>query len=291
MLARRSYSSHGAPATFSKELVKNSFSGRAVGWQSAYADPEARTLEAKNLLSRRRIALQMLESLPLSAKILDAGCGSGEIAAKLIERGYEVWGVDIAEPMVARAAARFGSDRFRVADIEHMPFATNTFDAVICLGVIEYLASDEAALREIARVLKPGGIALLATPSAISPMKHLDSAFLQLMPLLMPAYQTVKHGLRQRKPPASSPRPSARLPGRTYRLERWLPLLQAHGFECEEFISHGWGWYRSPLGKLMQSVANRSEPLLRFSEPVIPTVLVNWLATEQIVRVHLAKEI
>ena len=77
-------------AANSKELVRNSFSERAAEWAACYADREERTLEQRDLRSRQRFALEMLEAAVLPpAKILDAGCGSGEMAAKLMERGYD----------------------------------------------------------------------------------------------------------------------------------------------------------------------------------------------------------
>src|SRR5688572_19255154 len=117
----------------SKETVKRSFSERASEWAASYADPELQSLNLKNLMARQRFAVQMVEtSLPRGSKILDIGCGPGEMAAKLIERGYEVWGVDIAEPMVRYASERCGANRFRVGDIEQIPFPDRTFDGAVC---------------------------------------------------------------------------------------------------------------------------------------------------------------
>src|SRR5206468_7102464 len=170
--------------------------------------------------SRLRFALEMLDAaVRPPAKVLDAGCGSGEMAAKLMERDYDVQGVDIAEPMVHVAGKRFGSDRFRVADIEHIPFPDRSFDAVVCLGVLEYLDTDDDALREIWRVLKPAGIAVFATPNANSPLQRIDRVVLQLITLLRPCYSFVKYRLLAR--PAPSPASTPVLTHRKYDLHPW----------------------------------------------------------------------
>src|SRR5205807_185694 len=139
----------------------------------------------------------------------------------------------------------YGSDRFRVGDLEQVPFEDNTFDAVVCLGVIEYLASDEQAVREIRRVLKPGGSAVISTPSAISPLYHLDCGTFRLEDAARPLYYFVKYRLRGRRPPMY--RPPREIGNRRYYRGSWLRLLRSAGLEPEESICHGWGWYRSRL--------------------------------------------
>src|SRR5262245_65977784 len=129
--------------TDAKQLVKSHFSERVEEWAANVTDVEPRSLSVQNVLSRHQFALEMLERVvPSGSKVLDLGCGTGEMAARLAERGYEVWGVDIAEPMVRYASHHHKSGRFRVGDLEHIPFEDNTLDAVVCLGRIEYFARD-----------------------------------------------------------------------------------------------------------------------------------------------------
>ena len=143
--------------------------------------------------------------VPPGSKVLDVGCGTGEMAARLAEGGYEAWGVDIAEPMIRYACHRHKSGQFRVGDVERIPFDDNSFDAVVCLGVIEYLANDERALSEIRRVLKPGGSAVVSTPSAVSPLQHMDRVCVHVMAIVRPAYHLVKYRLRGQRPPVPPP--------------------------------------------------------------------------------------
>lgn len=286
--------------TNSKQRVKNIFSERATEWAACYAHPEQRPLEAQNLTSRQRFALAMVEAaVPRSSRILDAGCGPGEVAAKLMERGYEVWGLDIAEPMIRYARDRCGSDRFRVGDIEHIPFPDNTFDAVVSLGVIEYLDSDQKALGEIRRVLKAGGTAVISTPSAISPLPYMDRALLGLIAVARPVYYFVKYRLRKMATPAYRP---ADVFNRKYYRRSWLRLLRSVSLEPEEWLCHGWGWHMSPLGRLAQLLSRKDRvfqrvmerlfsraSLSRANEMFVRNPALNWLASEQIVRVRAIK--
>ena len=100
---------------------------------------------------------------------LDAGMGPGRLALELARRGWEVSGLDSAAEMVALASARMpdASDRFSVGDIENLPFPAESFDGVVATGVLEY-SSLERALGEVARVLKPGGRAVVSYPNPVA---------------------------------------------------------------------------------------------------------------------------
>jgi ubiquinone/menaquinone biosynthesis C-methylase UbiE len=284
-----------------KEHVKTRFGERVREWAANYSDIEPRALGPQNLLSRHRFALEMVESaVPRGSRILDVGCGTGEMVAKLTERGYEAWGVDLAEPMIAFASERYGSSRFRVGDIEKIPFDDSTFDAVVCLGVVEYLVDDEQALKEIRRVLKPGGSAIVSTPSAISPLHHMDRMVGALVEAVRPLYRFVKYRLRGRQLPVA--RFDAPVNGRRYYRGRWLRSLRSAGFEAQECIGHGWGWYRSELGLVVESVSRGASrcrsslermigpgSLVRAKRRLVRSRVVNWLAWEHIVRMSAVK--
>ena len=101
--------------------------------------------------------------LPRGSRVLDAGCGAGLAATALAQRGLRVHATDAVPDMVelaGRHAAEAGvSERVELAaaDVHKLPFDDATFDLVVALGVIPWLHSPLAAMRELARVTRPGG--------------------------------------------------------------------------------------------------------------------------------------
>lgn len=117
------------------------------------------------LLERHRAILDMVGASGLApgSRIIDLGCGPGFLTRDLARLGFIGMGLDGAPAMVEycrkRADASSIADRWRylVGDVEAVPAASASFDAVISSGVIEYLPGDEQLIREAARLLKPGG--------------------------------------------------------------------------------------------------------------------------------------
>ena len=104
-----------------------------------------------------------LMSIPLDAEILDVGCGSGWAARLMAEHASQgrVIGIDVADEMVRVAKEQSSNHKnidYRVASAEDLPFAADTFSHAFSMESIYYYADVEKAVREIARVLKPGGL-------------------------------------------------------------------------------------------------------------------------------------
>lgn len=123
---------------------------------------------AAEFFGRRRAASHarfVLSHLMPGMKLLDVGCGPGTITvdlARLVAPG-EVVGVDLEPSQIELAQTRAASDkienaRFQAADTYSLPFENDSFDAVFLHGVLEHLTDPIAALREVRRVLKPGGV-------------------------------------------------------------------------------------------------------------------------------------
>jgi SAM-dependent methyltransferase len=116
----------------------------------------------KPLKATRRALYRALRPRP-GARILDAGCGTGIDVATLAPRvqpGGSVHGIDRSERMVALARQRHGEVpgvSFSVGDVNAIPFSDARFDATFAMRTIQYLDDPLTALREMARVTKPGG--------------------------------------------------------------------------------------------------------------------------------------
>lgn len=106
-------------------------------------------------------------ALPPQASILEAGGGSGRWMKFLSDRGYRVTGTELSTADVARFRAAYPEIGYDIADIRALPYADASFDAVLSLGVFEHIIDGPGtAAAEMARVLKPGGLAFFTVPHA-----------------------------------------------------------------------------------------------------------------------------
>lgn len=112
------------------------------------------------LVPHRQLVQGVARSLEPGATVLDAGCGSGRLAEW---SEADVTGVDFSGSVLRSAAKR--SRKLAQSDLcGRVPFAAGTFDVVVSLNVLYAVPDPAAALQELARVLKPGGQLILATP-------------------------------------------------------------------------------------------------------------------------------
>jgi SAM-dependent methyltransferase len=121
--------------------------------------------------SMARQASQLAEFVPVGARVLDCACGIGTQAIGLAMRGYEVVGADLSpvagSRAVVEASARGVSLPVAAADMRALPFPDDSFDVVLAAdnALPHLLTSDDvlSALREMRRVLRPGGRLILST--------------------------------------------------------------------------------------------------------------------------------
>ena len=89
-------------------------------------------------------------------RVLDAGCGTGQLTARIAESGADVVGIDNSPEMVDTAGRNYPTLRFEIADVRDMPYRCE-FDAVFSNAVLHWVMPPEAAVEAIRRALKPGG--------------------------------------------------------------------------------------------------------------------------------------
>ena len=90
-------------------------------------------------------------------RVLDVGCGEGQVARRLTAQGVEVVGLDPTSAQIVEARARGGGPVYARSAAEQLPVRSASFDAVVMCLVLEHLDPFEPAIEEIARVLEPGG--------------------------------------------------------------------------------------------------------------------------------------
>jgi SAM-dependent methyltransferase len=117
-------------------------------------DPEA---YARNGAFVHGLAGGVVEWLDARAgeRILDLGCGDGQLTARIADAGVDVRGVDASAAMVAAARAR--GVAAEEAPAEKLPFADGSFDAVFSNAVLHWVRGQDEMMAQVHRVLKPGG--------------------------------------------------------------------------------------------------------------------------------------
>lgn len=112
--------------------------------------------------------------------ILDIGCGSGTISLYLASKGYKVKGIDISKKAIDACGESAKNIGLKNVEFEICEFPkkkpTGKFDLIFFSEVIEHLPDDELALQKIHKLLNPGGILFLSTPSKNAPLHRLGYA-------------------------------------------------------------------------------------------------------------------
>lgn len=124
-----------------------------------------RDTRALDLENTRRLYM-LKEMLPSSAKVLDAGCATGDFIS-VAKKHFQVYGIDIAESAIARArlANPEIADRLQAGRLENSSYSEAYFDAVCLWDVIEHLWDPVPVVSSLMTSLKPGGFLLISTPA------------------------------------------------------------------------------------------------------------------------------
>jgi ubiquinone/menaquinone biosynthesis C-methylase UbiE len=189
---------------------------------------------------RMDTVLSWLEGLSLSENslILEAGCGAGRFADEASKRGYNVFGMDYSHGMIVKASSICNrEDELNVAflqgNIESLPLEDSSFDVIVCLGVVAYLKSEDEALHELGRVLKPNGVLAISIVNKARLAYRLD-----LPLLLITISKKILSGMAAswRK----SPDINNELPFTTHFIPKFWKSLELAGFTVLEYRTVPW---------------------------------------------------
>ena len=169
-----------------------------------FIDYKMRSHEFQDILIRR---ICLFEDV-VSKRVLDAGSGEGGLVAALNLRGSVASGADIKQDniRISKLRARLkglNEDIFVHCDASRLPFADGVFDIVVMNEVLEHVSDVRATLKDVARVLKEGGLFFARVPNALWPFEgHVNLWFPHWLP--RPARRAYVGALRPGKGPESN---------------------------------------------------------------------------------------
>ena len=143
--------------------------------------------------SAHKVIHDALLRLSRGARVLEVGCGVGYDAAVLVRGGFLVTLTDISIGTLKRAKKNIKPDGradFVVADADALPFGNASFDAVFINASLHHLPDPKTALREMARVVRPGGLVI----AGIEPNRFWHLSIQHFRPVLCRATHTPEHG-------------------------------------------------------------------------------------------------
>jgi SAM-dependent methyltransferase len=154
------------------DQVRRLFDAKAATWPAKYA-PGGR------LTGRlAQFAGALASHAPAGGRVLDLGCGTGDLARAANRAGLRATACDISAGMLGRAAAGDPGDAIEWVQLDplwrRLPFESCTFDVVVAASVLEYVDRPGVILSECARVLRPGGIVLCTVPDPTHPVRWLE---------------------------------------------------------------------------------------------------------------------
>jgi SAM-dependent methyltransferase len=226
------------------------------------------TAAPRNL--RKRVGrIEALAGPLRGRRVIDCGCGSGGYVRALADRGADVFGIEIEASKLREAAlAPDLAGRVESGDVAHLGFEDGSFDVALLNEVLEHVPDDRRALREVHRILRPGGRLVIFSPTRIHPFET--------------------HGVRLRGSGRRVPHWVPFVPWIPVRIGRWLvdywarnywpselrARVRESGFEIlhtgsvwqtfENISGHQPGWLRR-LAPRLRAVCERLErtPVLR----------------------------
>lgn len=238
---------------------------------------------ARYFHSRMHVVDEALRACP-SGRLLDVGCGPGMLVRHLLDTrpgDFYITGCDRSATMIdaaTGAAEGSGDVRLTVACVEDLPFPDENFDVVVAMGILEYTAADRA-LREIARVVRPGGLVVVTMLNPISPYRLFEWF------AYWPALRLLGHVERLLGVPAERRHGVAASGIRAIRPARLRRMMSEAGLSSEDVVHYDLTPLVPPVDRLRWSRRWRDHP-----ERTVSRGARRWMGTAYLATARLARE-
>ena len=235
-----------------KKIIERHFSDTSQVWRDRIykAKETQRWWEYFDKQYRFDYVVSMITSIPYPARVLDIGCGAGQLIPVLAEMGHVVDANDISQNMVNLAKTLCKKTgvkaNIKLGDCENLDYGDNSFDVVVAMGVIEYMDEDPPILGEIFRVLKPGGSVIITCRNArCGPIKWRTLWLFLIGKMKDSSYQPISRQHDPRQLRIMSEQLSFKTAQEQY----------CHYHAVPAPFSHVWpfSWIQAVLGKSMES--------------------------------------
>jgi len=219
-------------------------------WNLVYGESAEKTGILNNyfMSKRKSIVLQCIDTFSdgRSLRVLDAGCGAGVHILELCRRGHKVAGLDISLNMLREACQATGELSGKPigllkGDIERLPFKDGFFDAVLSVGVLQYLQGDDKCLGEFGRVVRKGGIVVVTMPNLLRLFNFTDPYYYFRRGWKYLAHEFHKPGIGTIPPSTSDFSSNEFFRNRRYLYGEWRKFLDKAGLIEKEVFSVGFG--------------------------------------------------
>ncbi|PSQ96758.1 MAG: hypothetical protein BRD55_05640 [Bacteroidetes bacterium SW_9_63_38] len=202
--------------------VEGLFTEKASNWRKKYKSGG----ELRPRLERFLSGVQ--ELLAPEKRILDFGCGTGDLAAELSKCGYEVCACDFSEAMIRNAAESESQANVKwnilPPDWDTLPYKDSSFDAIVASSVFEYLKDLEGTMRELSRVVSPGGFIIFTVPNIYNRTRKIEWYLRKVIQVPLISYLSSIHEKTNKF------MKYIRLSVNRFSAEKWHEYLKCYGF-------------------------------------------------------------
>lgn len=183
-----------------KKQIKNFYDRIATEYRTRRYDSDNH-VSSRFLAERMGFIFESLDNLNTRGKLLDVGCGPAFYTEGYIERGLEYWGIDISTGAIKEArklnsAISGNRAHFDEGDIENLNFQDDFFNVVVVVYVLEYLENDERAVKELLRVIKPGGLLIVGLNNKYSWNRLIRATTLRPVRKVVNELLPARHGVQ-----------------------------------------------------------------------------------------------